>query len=131
MKEIGVKRAIEEVSIDGKQFEIDLSDDKKQKYLETGARLKKVGKELEEVADIEDEQTLKDALDKIKKETEAITTELLGEGAFDYIYEKTNESSDYTLMVLSDVQEYIFDRQQELYKEKFEKKKAKYVKKKR
>ncbi len=129
MKEIGIQRAIEEVSIDGKAYKIDLSDSKKRKYTEIYTRLQKVGKEFEDVSKINDADVLKQALEDMKTETKAITNELLGKGAFDEIYPKTNESTENTFIVLMDVMTYIREKQEELYKEKFEKKKAKYVKK--
>ncbi|GAQ18036.1 phage protein [Oceanobacillus picturae] len=128
MKEIGIQRAIEEVTIDGVKYQIDLSDAKKKKYSELSFRMKKVGSEMGKVAKIEDEKVLRNALDELKHETQAIMDELLGEGSFDEIYPKTNESTENTLMVIGEVMTYIRERQEEMYQEKFQKKREKYVK---
>ncbi|WP_121605515.1 hypothetical protein [Virgibacillus sp. Bac332] len=130
MKEIGIKRAIEEVSIDGTAYKIDLSDDKREKYVELTFRLQKVGKGMEKTSKIKDETVLKNALAELKDETRSITKELIGEGAFEEIYPKTNYSTEHTLDVVIDVLNYIRERQQEKYEEKMAEKEAKYLNKK-
>ncbi|OEH53120.1 hypothetical protein AQ616_17730 [Oceanobacillus sp. E9] len=127
MKEIGIQRAIEEVSIDGTTYEIDLSDKKKNRYAEIAIDLQKASKESEKVRDINDVEVLEKEMNRLKEKTSRATDEILGDGAFDTIYKKTNESLELVLDVLFDVIDYI----NTTYKKKFEEKKAKYLKKKK
>ncbi|MCC2250082.1 hypothetical protein JUJ52_08890 [Virgibacillus sp. AGTR] len=131
MKEIGIQRAIEEVSIDGTVYEIDTSDDKRKKYAELASRLNKLGDEIETQAKQNDEKVLVEALEKVKEETKLITNEVIGEGAFEDIYPKTNNSTEHTIGVVSDVLQYIKIKQDERQKQHFEKKRSKYTKKKK
>lgn len=127
LKDFKIDRAVEEITIDGDPYEIDLSDKKKKRYAEIGEELRKTGKKMESLGNIEDSAQLQEQFDILKEKTQKAMDEILGKGAFDEIYEKTNEALENTLDVLFDVLGYINER----YQEKFKEKKAKYVKKKR
>lgn len=127
LKDFKIDRAVEEITIDGDPYEIDLSDKKKKRYAEIGEELRKTGKKMESLGNIEDSAQLQEQFDILKEKTQKAMDEILGKGAFDEIYEKTNEALENTLDVLFDVLGYINER----YQEKFNEKKAKYVKKKR
>lgn len=127
MKDFKIDRAVEEITIDEKPYEIDLSDKKKKRYAEIGEELEKTGKKMEKLGDAESSAQLQEQFDILKEKTQKAMDEILGKGAFDEIYKKTNEALENTLDVLFDVLGYINER----YQEKFKEKKAKYVKKKR
>lgn len=127
MKNFTVEKAVEEITIDNKPYQVDLSDAKKKRYAEIGEELHKTGKEMESLNHIEDATRLQEQFDTLKEQTKQAFDEVLGEQAFDEIYKQSNEALEYTLDVLFEVLAYINQQ----YKDKFEKKKAKYVKKKR
>lgn len=122
-----IEKAIEEITIDGEPYQIDLSDRKKKRYAEIGEALNKTGKKIESLGEIEETKELQKQMDILKENTKKAMDEILGEGAFNDVYKKTNGALENTLDVLFDVLSYINER----YKEKFAKKRNKYVKKKR
>ena len=126
MKDFKISKAIEEITIDEKPYQLDLSDKKKARYAEIGQELTDTAKEVQSIK-TEDIEELKKHIDLLKNKSRSAMDEILGDGSFDEIYEKSNESLENTLDVLFDVIAYIDER----YKERFKKKKAKYSKKKR
>ena len=126
MKDFKISKAIEEITIDEKPYQLDLSDKKKARYAEIGQELTDTAKEVQSIK-TDDIEELKKHIDLLKNKSRSAMDEILGDGSFDEIYEKTNESLENTLDVLFDVIAYIDER----YKERFKKKKAKYSKKKR
>ncbi|SEP56797.1 hypothetical protein SAMN05216232_0179 [Virgibacillus subterraneus] len=127
MKQFGLNKAIEEVEIDGEKFEIDLSDNKRKAYVMEGYKLQKESEKLQNMSDDMTEDEMAKALDEMKDITKSAMDNVLGDGAFDKIYPKTNNSISDTVDVLFQVIDYINEKEQE----RFEKKKAKYTKKKK
>jgi len=127
LKKFSLDKAIEKVEIDGEVFEIDLSDNKRKEYQLEGYKLQKKAQEFEKLSDDLTEEQQQKALDDIKEVTKNVTDKVLGEGAFDKLYPKTN----YSIVVIADVLFQVIDYVREKEKERFEQKKAKYIKKKK
>lgn len=123
MKQFELKKAIEEIEIDGDVFEIDMSDEQRKEYHKVGQHLDKRMKEIQSIeAETEEEQDK--LLQEIKDVLKNATDKILGEGAFDKLYPKTNHSTVVLADVLHQVTEYIGQKDQE----QLQRKKDKYTK---
>lgn len=127
MKKFDLRQSTETIDIAGEQFEIDVTQSKVKETVLKGHKLQEQADKLADMpedASIEEQEQAIDDVEALLKDT---TDFVLGEGAFDRIYPKTNESFLVMADVLYQVIDYIYDKQQE----EAEKKKAKYVKKKK
>lgn len=130
MKQFKLTKAIEVVEIEGDKFEIDLSDDKRKEYAIEGQRLQQEMRKIQERT--AENNTMTEAeiakeLDNLREITKNAMDKILGTGAFDKIYPKTNRSVVATADVLYQVIDYI----QQKERERFEEKRSKYVRKRR
>ena len=124
MKQIQTQKAVEQVEIDGKPYDIDLSDEKKQQHFDYRQQLLDAAEKANQV-DSEDTEAVKQGLADLKNVTKEVTDGIMGDGVFDELYEKTGHSTEGVLDVMFQVIEYINER----YQEKLKEKKKKYVKK--
>lgn len=130
MKQFKLTKAIEVIEIEGDKFEIDLSDDKRKEYAIAGQRLQQEVRKIQERTaenNIMTEEEIDKELDNLREITKDVIDKVLGAGAFDKIYPKTNRSVVATMDVLYQVIDYI----QQKDKERFEEKRSKYVRKRR
>src|SRR5690606_29163000 len=128
MKQFKLTKAIEVIEIEGDKFEIDLSDDKRKEYAIEGQRLQQEARRIQERTaknNVMTEEEIAKELDNLREVTKSAMDKVLGEGAFDKIYQKTNRSIVATADVLYQVIDYV----QQKEKERFEEKRAKYVRK--
>ena len=124
MKQIQTQKAVEQVEIDGKPYDIDLSDEKKQQHFDYRQQLLDAAEKANQI-DSEDTEAVKQGLADLKNVTKEVTDGIMGDGVFDELYEKTGRSTEGVLDVMFQVIEYINER----YQEKLKEKKKKYVKK--
>ena len=124
MKQIQTQKAVEQVEIDGKPYDIDLSDEKKQQHFDYRQQLLDAAEKANQI-DSEDTEAVKQGLADLKNVTKEVTDGIMGDGVFDELYEKTGHSTEGVLDVMFQVIEYINER----YQEKLKEKKKKYVKK--
>lgn len=123
MKQIQLNQAVEEIDIGGEVYEIDMSDQKRKEYNQAGQHLEKRMKEIEAIeANTEEEQDK--LLTEIKDILKSTTDEILGDGAFENLYPKTNYSTVVLTDTLYQVTEYIRQKDSEL----LQRKKDKYTK---
>ena len=130
MKQFKLTKAIEVIEIEGDKFEIDLSDDKRKEYAIEGQRLQQEARKIQERAtenNVMTEEEIAKELDNLREITKNAMDKVLGEGAFDKIYPKTNRS----VMATADVLYQVIDYIQQKERERFEEKRAKYVRKRR
>ena len=128
MKQFKLAKAIEVIEIDGDKFEIDLSDDKRKEYATEGLRLQQEARKIQERTaenNVMTEAEVTKELDNLREITKGAMDKVLGVGAFDKIYPKTNRSVVATADVLYQVIDYIQQKEEE----QFEAKRSKYVRK--
>ena len=128
MKQFKLTKAIEIIEIEGDKFEIDLSDDKRKEYAIEGNRLQLEARRIQDRTAENNHMTeseIAEELDNLRKITKDVMDKVLGAGAFDKIYPKTNRSVVATADVLYQVIDYIQQKEEEL----FEEKRSKYVRK--
>ena len=128
MKQFKLTKAIEVIEIEGDKFEIDLSDDKRKEYAMEGQRLQQEARKIQERTaknNIMTEAEVAEELDNLREITKDVMDKVLGAGAFDKIYPKTNGSVVATADVLYQVIDYIQQKEEE----QFEAKRSRYVRK--
>lgn len=124
VKKFELDKGYEEVEIADKTYRIDLSDEKRKMYQQKSREMQKESEKLNNMGDDISEEEASVLIDEVKEVTRDLSDLLLGEGAFEEIYEKANESVIIVVDVIFDVVNYI----NELDNEKFEAKKEKYIK---
>lgn len=126
MKRFEIKKAVETIDIDGDIFEIDLSDNKRKEYVMIGYKLQEEAQVIQNKTNSDDitEDEITNLYNDLINITKEAMDKVIGDGAFDIIYPKTNNSILPTVNVLFEVIDYINKKQQE----EFNKKKSKYVK---
>ncbi len=117
-RKIEIKKAYEEVEIGTKTYRIDLSDDKVNEYQEFFVKYEKEANELENTdvteLSIEEQNTFRE---KTKNLTKAMINVILGEDAFEDVYEATGRSSIVMFDVISQLMDIIEERSTD-FKEK-------------
>lgn len=117
-RKIEIKKAYEEVEIGTKTYRIDLSDDKVHEYQEFFVKYEKEANELENTdvteLSIEEQNAFRE---KTKNLTKAMINVILGEDAFEDVYEATGRSSIVMFDVISQLMDIIEERSTD-FKEK-------------
>jgi len=124
MKKFELYQGFEEIDIGGEIYTIDLSDEKRKQYMLEGKRLQEKSKKFQDIPDEMSEEDVDKLLVELKETVEEISNKILGDGAYEKLYVKTNGSLFSIFDVIFDVIEYI----SQLENDKLDKKKEKYTK---
>ncbi|MFC5773689.1 hypothetical protein [Ectobacillus antri] len=126
MRKFEFAKAYEEVEIAGKTYRIDFADDKVEQYQKGFKDFYAEAQKLE-VLDVEHltDEEQKHVIDNQKDLVKRFTNQLLGEDAFEELYEKAGRS----MLNMFDLLAYIADIMKEKTEQSRIEKKSKYVKK--
>ncbi|MGG4042125.1 hypothetical protein [Bacillus smithii] len=118
VRKIEIKKAYEEVEIGNKIYRVDLGDDKVKEYQDFFNEYQKEAEKLEKTDVTKLSPLEQDEYRKRSKELTKHTFDvILGEGAFEEIYELTGRSSIVMFDIISQVMDIINERSNE-FKEK-------------
>jgi|SRR5690625_115895 len=126
MKSFNIKKQeTETIDIEGMQFEVDITTSNVKEMVLKGHELQEKAKEIEDMSEDATKEEQLQAIEEVENLLKESTNFVLGEGAFEKIYPKTNESIYVMADVLYQVIDYLYDKQQK----ENEKMKQKYVQK--
>ena len=127
MKQFELDKGYEEVEIAGDTYRIDLSDESRKRNQVKGQEISKMADRLQSISNDFSEEELNRLFTELQQNVKPWTDSILGEGSYDKIYQKANQSVFIVVDVTLEVLAYVNEKEQE----KFEKKRKKYTKKKK
>ena len=127
MKQFELDKGYEEVEIAGDTYRIDLSDESRKHNQIRGQEIMKMADRLQNISDDFSEEKLEQLFNELQENVKPWVDSILGDGSYDKIYQKANESVFIVVDVALEVMAYINEKEQE----KFEQKRKKYTKKKK
>ena len=127
MKQFELDKGYEEVEIAGDTYRIDLSDESRKRNQVKGQEISKMADRLQSISNDFSEEELNRLFTELQQNVKPWTDSILGEGSYDKIYQKANQSVFIVVDVTLEVLAYVNEKEQE----KFEQKRKKYTKKKK